>query len=118
MLPLRANGFLAYASIIATVLYYVVFRPLWASSEREPSVTERGLILGLLAGYVAHNLLVFDNLISYFLFISVIAMLHGEYARTEGRLAKVAIKPTYTAQIIAPVMLVALVAAVYFARAA
>ena len=40
------------------------------------SATERALWTGLLAAYMFHNLFVFDNIVSYILFISVLAYLH------------------------------------------
>lgn len=101
-------GFLAYFSIIVAALYYAVLRPMWNKEEETTSAAERGLMLGLLAGYVAHNMLVFDNLISYFLFMSVIAMIHGEFAGKEGMLQRVKLNPVHINQIVVPVMLVLL----------
>lgn len=106
-------GFLAYFSIILSALYYAVLRPIWNKEGEAMSVAERGLILGLLGGYVAHNMLVFDNLVSYFLFMSVIAMLHGEFAQREGKLQAMKLNPAHIKQIVVPVMLVLLCISFY-----
>jgi tetratricopeptide (TPR) repeat protein len=47
------------------------------------SVTEAGLIIGLLAAYFAQNLFVFDNLVSYFLFYTVLAYLYSRDTQGE-----------------------------------
>lgn len=44
--------------------------------------TERALWTGLIAAYFFHNLFVFDNIVSYILFVSVLAYLHWRV--TEG----------------------------------
>src|SRR3989338_8569867 len=61
-------GLLSYLFLLATPLYYVVVRPFLHTDDRLFSVPERGILLGLMAGYFVHNLVVFDNLISYLLF--------------------------------------------------
>lgn len=107
-------GLLAYLSITLTALYYVVVRPRSSTESPAMTVAERGLLLGLFAGYFAHNLLVFDNLISYFFFMSVVAMLHGEFAHGEGALSRLKLKPIHVTQVITPAVLVLMVLAVYF----
>jgi len=62
-------GFLAYIAIPLVLLYYI-----WRRDSRVYfSVVERSLLTGLLAGYFFHNLFVFDNIISYVLYFSVVA---------------------------------------------
>jgi tetratricopeptide (TPR) repeat protein len=46
------------------------------------TATERALFTGLIAAYTFHNLFVFDNIVSYILFVSVLAYLHARV--TEG----------------------------------
>lgn len=106
-------GFLAYASIIVAALYYVVIRPIFMPDADSLSVVERGLILGLIAAYVAHNMLVFDNLISYFLFFSILAMIHGQFSRDIAHIAGARIDASHVGNIVAPVMTVVALVAIY-----
>ncbi len=69
---LIAGGMLAlglYLSFFVIVLWY-----LW-KPHNNFSVTDRALFTGLFAGYGFHNLFVFDNLMSYIMFFSVLALL-------------------------------------------
>ncbi len=59
-------GLLAYVSLFVTLLY-LLFKKSGFSLE------EKALMVGLLAAYVFHNIFVFDNLISYILFFSLLA---------------------------------------------
>lgn len=64
---------LAYLSIFGATLYY-----LWFYKRKESlfSPFEKSILTGLFAAYFFHNLFVFDNIISYILFFSVIAYIH------------------------------------------
>ena len=62
-------GLLAYLSLFASALYLI-----WTRSEW--SVVEKSLYTGLLAAYGAHSLTVFDQTISYIMFIAVLAQIH------------------------------------------
>jgi O-antigen ligase len=64
-------GLLAYLSLFAAALYLMWVKK--GVSEEEFSLPERALLTGLLAGYFIHNIFVFDNLVSYILFILVLA---------------------------------------------
>lgn len=106
-------GFLAYVSILASTLYYATVRPLYARYADTFTVTERGLILGVLAGYVAHNLLVFDNLISYTLFAAVIAMVHSRVAEPIPAIADADVELPIIKNVVAPTMLAIGLGSVY-----
>lgn len=72
-----ALGALAYLSIPLVTLWY-----LWCSQGRILfSVAERSVITGLLAGYFFQNLFVFDTVITYMLYFSVLGYV---YARTQA----------------------------------
>ncbi len=60
-------GFLLYLSMYAIIAWYLI-RP-------HPSfpLEERAILAGLIAGHAIHNLVVFDNLISYMFFLVVLA---------------------------------------------
>jgi len=59
-------GLFAYLSLFACALWC-----LWKGGAFTPY--ERSILTGLLAAYFFHNLFVFDNVISYVLFVSVLA---------------------------------------------
>ena len=82
---LIAGGVLAlatYLSFFGLALYYI-----WRRNRGffNFSVAEKALLTGLLAGYFFHNIFVFDNLVSYMLFATLLAFL----ARTANEHAKV-----------------------------
>jgi len=76
-----ALGLLAYLSIFMAALYYI-----WSLPERGRSQTgregssfsiiEKSILTGLLGAYFIQNLFVFDNLMSYVLFFSVLGYIH------------------------------------------
>ena len=74
-------GFLAYAGIWLAIVYYLFWRPLFHHDENNDdtsfSVPERAVLLGLLAAYLTHNLVVFDNLVSYIYFAAILALIHS-----------------------------------------
>lgn len=82
-------GLAAYLSLFGTLLYL-----LWASSAERFSLLEKSILTGLLAGYFVHNLVVFDNLMSYVLFFSILAMVHSVSTELPARGAPQATKRT------------------------
>lgn len=71
-------GFISYALLFGVILYY-----LWRPGARF-SIIEQSIITGLLAAYVFHNLFVFDNLVSYFYFVVVLAYVHARNSVSFG----------------------------------
>jgi len=65
-------GLLGYLSLFVAILYYLI-----RDKNSHFSLTEKAVLIGLLAGYFVHNFFVFDNLISYILFFSLLAYLHN-----------------------------------------
>lgn len=63
-------GLLAYLSMFATALY-----SLWRLTS-SLTVTEKSILTGLFGAYFFHNLFVFDNLVSYILFFSLIGFIN------------------------------------------
>lgn len=63
-------GLFAYLSIFIFAIYY-----LWREKSKFGQ-TGSYLLIGLLSGYFFHNIFVFDNLISYIYFFSLIAFIH------------------------------------------
>ncbi len=101
-------GLLSYLLIFAAAVYYVWkkehhafferFVPFLRKSQNQLSVVEKSLVTGLLAGYFFQNLFVFDNIVSYVLFFSVLAFVASmskpiteiEYAEPKSVLANTA----------------------------
>jgi len=104
-----ALGLLAYLSLFAFALYYI-----WRRREEGGfSVTEKSILTGLLAAYFFQNLFVFDNLMSYILFFSVLGYIHvhsAHRAPTESTAREIDINTQYIAM---AVILVAFVFAMY-----
>ena len=65
-----APGFILFISLFGAAAVAIV-------RARQLSLTERAALLGLLAGYAVHEMFVFDNLISYMQFFTVLALAHG-----------------------------------------
>lgn len=70
---LIAGGILG---LIGYLGLFVVALLILLRAQEKISVTERGLLLGLLAGYAFHNLFVFDNIVSVVYFFLILAYLH------------------------------------------
>ncbi len=64
-------GLLLYLS-----LYVVLLMSIWKKDD-DMHYIEKSVLTGLIAGYFFHNLFVFDQLISYILFISLLAYVHS-----------------------------------------
>lgn len=64
-------GFLAYVSIYIALFYYI-----WRKKSIL-STAQKSIITGLISAYVFHNIFVFDNLISYIIFFSILAYVHA-----------------------------------------
>lgn len=75
-------GFLSYLFLFGTGLW-LLWRGDW-------SLVEKALLTGLFAGYTIHNIFVFDNLVSYVFFMSLLAMIHAR--KVYGRDGVVVIK--------------------------
>lgn len=108
-------GFLAYFSIMGAVAYYLFWLPLWRK-ESDPyfNVLERAVLLGLLVGYLMHNVVVFDNIISYIFYGCLLALIHARVARAMPRLSAVRIPERVVVQVALPVIAIATIAVVYF----
>jgi O-antigen ligase/tetratricopeptide (TPR) repeat protein len=81
-------GLLLYLSLFGTALYYIwrkehhhffFMRWLHRSEENPFSIVDKSLLTGLLGGYFFQNLFVFDNVVSYLLFFSILAYIVSAY---------------------------------------
>jgi O-antigen ligase/Tfp pilus assembly protein PilF len=122
-------GFLAYAAV-----WVAAFWMLGAGRREKPaekkyqkrteteaanaapafSVVERGLLVGLLVGYAIHNIFVFDNLVSYMLFATMLAFMHASRAREIPYLSALPAPREFVLWITAPLAAAALILCLYF----
>lgn len=112
-------GFLAYVSIFVAAAYYLLWRPFFRARSDQKyedafSVPERAVLIGILAGYVVHNLVVFDNIVSYIFFATMLGLIHARVGQDIPRLSNFSLDPRIVTNLIAPVVLVVLAAAIYF----
>jgi len=64
-------GLLAYLSLFGAAIYYI-----WFKLTKEFSLIERSVLIGLLGAYFVQNFFVFDNIVSYIIFFSILGYIH------------------------------------------
>ena len=123
-----ALGLLTYLSLFVFALRYIWRRgtsstSLPAAQARAQagsfSLPEQSILTGLLAAYFFHNLFVFDNIMSYVLFVSVLAFIAfrtGE-ATNASRLFPLPLIPARAFPIVIAVAIVAVWGAAWFVNA-
>jgi len=100
-------GLLAYASMYAALIYYI-----WRK-QSPLALWEKSLFIGLIAGYIFNNIFVFDNLVSYILFFSVLAYIHVR--SDDGRQMEFKTPSRETINyIVTPIVLLLTVLIIYF----
>jgi O-antigen ligase len=108
---LIAGGFLgalAYFSIPGAALYLM-----WSARGRELfSPSERSVLTGLLAGYFFQNLFIFDQIVTYLYYFSILAYIASR------RGAEVSVRsaalPAYARMAVSVLVLIALVTSLYY----
>jgi len=113
---LIAGGFLgliAYLSIFAACIYYLFVVPLINKEDLTFTVLERSVLLGLLAGYLAHNLVVFDNIVSYIFFALILALIHSRVGTLMPKVQQFQMDKNLITQFVAPVSAVLVIGLVY-----
>lgn len=109
-------GFLAYFSIFFACLYYLFIRPIIDKNDNSFTVLERGVLLGILAGYLTHNFVVFDNIVSYIFFAIILGLIHSRVSTPIKEVEKVKVDEAIIMQFAAPVTAVLMVFIIYFAH--
>ncbi len=101
-------GFLSYLSLYAAVLYFM-----WKKSDF--SLEEKAVFTGFLSAYFFHNFFVFDNLISYIIFFSLLAYVHGRSVHQHiwERLTTRAVSQDTFTYIVVPCVALVCVATIY-----
>lgn len=107
-------GTVAYFSILGSAIYYLFFRPLFRKDDETFTIIERGVLIGLLAGYTIHNIFVFDNIVSYIFYGSILAYIHSRVGVSIPAFEKRKIDPRITEQVVAPVVGILLCVTVYY----
>lgn len=100
-------GLIAYFSIFVAAIYVVT------KKKDHFSVTEAGLIVGLLAAYFAQNLFVFDNLVSYFMFYAILAYLYSKDTHGVSEDKRV-VNEDVANYVIAPILVLIFIAIIWY----
>lgn len=104
-------GLLSYLSIYWAFFYY-----LWRKNGGF-SVYEKGILTAVIVAYVFHNLFVFDNLISYILFFTILAYVHytgTKHTDVSSKFYTKEFKPEILNFVVLPVATLGIVLAIYF----
>ena len=110
-----AFGLVAYLSIFAAFIWYLIIQPI-VKNDESFTVLERGVLLGILAGYFTHNLVVFDNIVSYIFFAMILGLVHSRISTPIPQIATAKVDNAIISQFAAPVMAVLLFVGMYFAH--
>ncbi|MEK9184860.1 MAG: O-antigen ligase family protein [Patescibacteria group bacterium] len=101
-------GLLGYLS-----LFFLAFWHIWKFKKFD--LVEKSLFSGLLVGYFFHNFFVFDNTISYILFISLLAYFHTNSSSPIKFFDKTKeLSNTTTSQFVLPSVIILLLISLYF----
>lgn len=106
-------GLLSYIGMYVALLYYI-----WRK-DSSLKVSEKSVLTGLVAAYIFHNIFVFDNLISYIVFFSLLGFIHsintnrGEHVETSTFYTKT-FSSDVVYYIVAPIVVIGTVITVYF----
>jgi len=110
---LIAGGILAFLGYIS--LYGLALYLIWKKREGNPDIFDQVLLTGLLGAYAIHNMFVFDNLVSYILFFTLLAYVHTISKPSENKtLANLKLEDGLVETIIAPMLIVVTFSAIYF----
>jgi tetratricopeptide (TPR) repeat protein len=74
------------------------------------------VLLGILAGYFTHNLVVFDNIVSYIFFAIILGLIHSRVSAPMKRIESFKVDEAIITQFAIPVVAVIVVVSMYFAH--
>ncbi len=107
-------GLVSYFAILFAALYYLFWQPLFKREDEQVfSVAERAVLLGLLAAYFIHNLVVFDNIVSYIFYAVILAFIHTRVASTIPKIQTPVIQKEVVNAVVVPTVAVLLILTVY-----
>ena len=111
-------GLLAYLSLYFSAIWTMWFSKFArAHKNTKQEFTEKALLTGLLIAYFIHNIFVFDNLISYILFVFVLAAIHLNFRGNKETVEEKAISAKDEKSkliIFAPVVIIVLGVSLYY----
>lgn len=107
-------GFVAYFAVMGAVVYYLFVVPVILRRETIFPVPEQAVLLGLLVAYLLHNVVVFDNIISYIFYAALLALIHSKIAKPIKSVESYRIDEKMIGQFVAPIVIVATGFTVYF----
>jgi O-antigen ligase/tetratricopeptide (TPR) repeat protein len=107
-------GTIAYFSILGAAIFYLFVRPLMRTDDNAFSVVERGVLIGLLAGYTVHNVFVFDNIVSYIFYGTILAYIHSRVAVPVSEIESYKIDTRIVDQIVTPTVGILMLVVVYY----
>ena len=106
-------GLLAYFSIMAAMLWYLVIEPGFLKRESTFTVLERAVLFGILSGYLIHNVVVFDNIISYIFYGTLLALVHSKVGKPWAKVQAFKADQALLTQFALPIVLVVTAFVVY-----
>jgi len=104
-------GFASYALIYVALFYYI-----WRKDSTLKS-SEKSILTGMLVAYIFHNMFVFDNLISYIMFFTVLALVHHlnkQSVLSTNAFYTKTFNPDTTNYISLPIVAILTIALIYF----
>lgn len=107
-------GFLAYFSIMIAALYYLLWEPLFNRESQTFDVMERAVLIGLIVGYLMHNLVVFDNIISYIFYGTILALIHSRVSQSIQSVQAYVMDNRMIVHFATPIVILITGASVYF----
>jgi O-antigen ligase/tetratricopeptide (TPR) repeat protein len=102
-------GVISYFALFGLIIYY-----LWRK-DGHFTILEKSLVTGLLAGYMFHNLTVFDNITSYIMFVVLLSWVNSHVGEVPNKLKEtvMAMDVGTRDRIIIPVISIATLFVVY-----
>lgn len=103
-------GLLAYLSIPLALLWVI-----WFGKITSITSVEKSLLTGLIAAYEFHNLFVFDNIISYIFFFTILAYVYSLTHREpkEGSVLSKEFNEGIIDRVVVPLVIIAVIFSVY-----
>lgn len=99
-------GLISYLSLFVTALYYV-----WRKTEGD--IIVKSIFTGLLVAYLIQNIFVFDNIVTYILFFSVLAYVHNKISRMPVTVENFKVSEEISKYVVAPIIIVLSIFVVY-----
>lgn len=99
-------GLATYLALILTSVYYLLIRPLRKKDDDVFTPTERGILLGLLSGYLIHNFFVFDEIVSYIFFVTILSFVHVRITNSASHTKSIIIPERTVNFLITPVVII------------